>query len=247
MAYLKQIKLAVEGKDDFLYVTDDAEQAEELRRQGAAVLIYLHTGNRDQNFSGFLFAVEDPEDLEPEYIERVYRRLKGLPWNILETSRCLVRETMPEDVEEFYRIYREPAVTRYTEELYSDIEEEKQYAREYMEAVYAFYGFGIWTIVEKSSGAIIGKVGFEYREGFEDPEIGFVIGVPWQRKGYAIEVCRAVLDYGWRALDFQRVRALVEPANTASLGLCEKLGLRIEGKTRINQRTHYQLFIGRPR
>ena len=112
MAYFRQIGLCVEGTEDFLYVTDDAECAEKLRCQGEAVLIYLHPGNRVQNFSGFLFAVEDPEELEPEYIERVYRRLKGLPWNILETDRCRLRETTPEDVDAFYHIYREPAITR---------------------------------------------------------------------------------------------------------------------------------------
>ena len=179
-----------------LYVTDDAAAGEELRSRGEAVIIYLHPENRDQDFSGFLFAVEDPEELEPEYVERAYRRLKGMPWNILETDRCLVRETMPEDVEAFYRIYSNPAITEYMEDLYPDREQEKRYIREYIEKVYTFFGFGVWTVVEKGTGEVIGRAGFSYREGFEDPELGFIIGVPWQRQGYAWEVCRAVLEIG---------------------------------------------------
>ncbi len=223
-SYLKEIEIKVDGQEGILYVTDDADTAEALRREGKAVLIYLHSGNAGQDFSRFLFAVEDPEDLEPEYVERVYRRLKGLPWHILETSRCLIRETTTADVEVFYRIYSHPAITKYMEGLYPEVEQEKQYVREYIEKVYTFYGFGVWTVVEKESGTVIGRAGLSYREGFEDPELGFIIGVPWQRKGYAREVCRAVLAYAAAALEFTRVQALVETENVASLKLCGQLG-----------------------
>lgn len=227
--YLREIRFPLEGGEALLYVTDDRNTAQRLRTQGEAVLVYLHSGNREEDFSAFLFAVEEPEDLEPEYVERVYRRLKGLPWNILETERCLVRETTPEDVEDFCRIYSHPSVTRYMEGLYPDIEEEKAYVREYIKKIYTFYGFGVWTVVEKAGGAVIGRAGVSYRAGFQDPELGFIIGVPWQRRGYAREVCSAILDYGQRALEFTRVQALVAPQNTASLKLCEELGFRREG------------------
>lgn len=234
--YFRVIRFCLEGGEAALYVTDDRKAAQEIRSAGGAVLVYLHSGNRDEDFSAFLFAVEDPEDLEPEYVERVYRRLKGLPWNILETERCLIRETTPEDVEAFYRIYSHPSVTKYMEGLYPDIEEEKAYVRAYIEKVYNFFGFGIWTVVEKKGGTVIGRAGVSYREGFEEPELGFIIGVPWQRQGYAKEVCGAILEYARNALEFTKVQALIEPENVPSLELCAKLGFRrqdsicLEGK-----------------
>ena len=170
--YFRKINFALEGREALLYVTDDRETAQSLRSQGEAVVVYLHPGNREENFSAFLFAVEDPEDLEAEYVERVYRRLKGMPWNILETERCLIRETTPEDVEDFYRIYSHPSITKYMEGLYPEVEAEKAYVREYIEKVYTFFGFGIWTVVEKAGGAVIGRAGFSYREGFQEPELG---------------------------------------------------------------------------
>ena len=242
MAYLRELPVSGEGTEDVLYVTDDAEVGEELRRDGGAVLIYLHSGNRQQDFSRFMFAVEDPEDLEPEYVERVYRRLKGLPWHIMETGRCLIRETVPEDVEAFYEIYSHPAITRYMEGLYPDVEQEKQYVREYREKIYAFYGFGVWTVLEKESGAVIGRAGISYREGYEEPELGFIIGVPWQRKGYGEEVCRAVLSYAEAALDFHRIQDLVETANVPSLRLCGKLGFRRESLVMLGGREHDRLI-----
>ena len=187
--------------------------------------------------------MEDPEDLEPEYVERVYRRLKGLPWNILETDRCLVRETTPEDVEVFYRIYSNPAVTRYMEELYPEVEQEKQYVREYIEKIYTFYGFGVWTVVEKGSGAVIGRAGVSYREGFEEPELGFIIGVPWQGNGYAYEVCEAILAYASAALGFTKLQALVETENLPSIRLCRKLGFDYDSRITLREREYYRLII----
>ncbi len=242
LIYLKEIKVKTDGQEDLLYITDDAETAETLRSEGEAVLVYLHPGNAGQDFSRFLFAVEDPEELEPEYVERVYRRLKGLPWHILETPRCLIRETTPEDVEDFYRIYSHPDITKYMEGLYPEVEQEKQYVREYIEKVYTYYGFGVWTVVEKESGAVIGRAGLSCREGFEDPELGFIIGVPWQRKGYAREVCRAVLAYASAALEFTKVQALVETGNAASLELCRQLGFHRDSEVTLNGREYYLLL-----
>lgn len=243
MAYFKKIHVTTEESQGDLYITDDAKTARALQREGEAVLIYLHPGNQDQDFSGFLFAVEDPEELEPEYVERVYRRGKGLPWYILETPRCLVRETTTEDVEDFYRIYSHPAITKYMEGLYPEIEQEKQYVREYIEKVYTFFGFGVWTVVEKESGAVIGRAGLSYREGFDDPELGFIIGVPWQRKGYAREVCRAVLSYAAAALEFTKVQALVETQNAVSLKLCEQLGFYRDSEITLSGREYYLLYL----
>lgn len=245
MPYLKKINVRTEGKEAALYVTDDSREAGRLRGEGEAVLIYLHGGNADQDFSEYLFAVEDPEELEEEYVERVYRRLKGLPWNILLTDRCLVRETTPEDVGEFYRIYSNPAITRYMEGLYPEAEQERQYIREYIKKVYTYYGFGVWTVVDRGSGAVVGRAGFSYREGFRDPELGYIIGVPWQGQGYGTEVCRAVMEYGWKALDFEQVQALVETGNQVSLRLCEKLGFEREKILTLQGKEYWLLLCGR--
>lgn len=254
MSYLDRVQVpridragieALEAEPAVLYVTDDAQAARNLRAGGEAVLIYLHGNDQEQDFSDFLYAVENPEDLDPEYVDKVYRRLKGLPWDILETERCLIRETTPEDVDDFFRIYSDPAITKYMEGLYPEPEQEKQYIREYIEKVYAFYEFGVWTVVERKSGAVIGRAGFAFREGYADPELGFIIGVPWQRKGYAEEVCLAILDYGWRALGFDRVQALVEPGNEVSLRLCGKLGFREEERVKLQGKIYVRLVLGK--
>ena len=54
--YIKEIKVPISGTEETLYVTDQKDTAEALRRAGEAVLIYLHSGNRNQDFSSYLFA-----------------------------------------------------------------------------------------------------------------------------------------------------------------------------------------------
>lgn len=237
-----KIPVVIDGAEKILYVTDKLREARELKRGGEAVVILLREGNRDQDFSEFPYAVEDLGALDAEYAERVYRRLKKLPWTILETDRCVIRETTPEDVDSFYKIYSNPEITKYMEDLYPEIEEEKQYVREYIDKVYAFYEFGVWTVLEKKSGEIIGRAGFSYRQGYDEPEIGYIIGVPWQRHGYAEEVCRGILEYGWRELHFERVQALVETENEPSLILCDKLGFTAVEELEINGRGFFRLL-----
>lgn len=224
-----------------LWITDCARWAASLRLQQEPVLVLLHEENREQNFSGIMYACENVGELDAGYMEQVYKRYVNLPWDITETDRCVIRETTEEDVDAFWQIYSNSEITRYTEGLYPTIEKEKQYAREYREKVYGFYGFGVWTIVKKDTGEIIGRAGFSYREGYEDPEIGFVIGVPWQRQGYAYEVCSALLQYAGEKLAFERITAFVRPENEASLELCRKLGMETIGEAFINGQSHAQL------
>ncbi len=228
-------------EDARLWITDSARWAHSLKMQGEAVLVLLHEDNGNQDFSGILHACENPQELDAEYIIRVFQRCRGIPWDIAETKRCFIRETTEEDVEAFFEIYENPQITRYMEGLYPTVEKEKQYINEYIENVYGFLGFGIWTIIKKDTDEVIGRAGFSYRDGYEDPEIGFVIGGNWQRNGYAGEVCSTLLDLAKEELGFSKVNAFVRLGNAASLALCEKLGFTKVGETVINAEQHWHL------
>lgn len=229
------------GKD-ILYITDESEIYASLRKKGCYVLPYLHEGVRSEEFPGAAWLIENLEEMDRESLELAYRRLAGLPWDILETGRCRVRETTVEDVDSFYQIYAEPSITAYMENLFADREEEIAYTKDYIEKVYAFYGYGMWTVLEKEKGAVIGRAGIIWREGYDLPELGFVIGVPWQGKGYAFEVCEAILDYAKEELSMERVQALVRPGNEKSLRLCEKLGFARSGETEADGERHILLM-----
>ena len=143
-------------EDGVLWITDQGQRAQELLRFDCPVLAWLHEYNRDQDFSGVRYACENLEELDVDYLEKVYRRYVGIPWDILTTDRCLVRETGAEDLDALYEIYAEPSVTQYTEGLYPEREQEEAYLKDYTENMYYFYNYGVWTICDKTTGQVIG-------------------------------------------------------------------------------------------
>ena len=214
-------------KPDTLILADDPVRIPVLSDAGYAVIALQHAGNASESFSGVKYIFAEPEEVDFDSYLKAWQRLNGLPWDILETKRLKLRETTVEDVDSLYGIYAMPGMTTYMEGLFPDPEDEKRYMRDYIENVYGLMGFGVWSIIEKESGALIGRAGFSIRNGFENIELGFFIGTTWQGKGYAQEACDAVLHYGRRYLEIDTVQALVKEGNTVSEHILEKLGFSL--------------------
>ncbi len=224
-----------------LYLTDNPAFASLLSGRDYPVLAYIHDGNRDKSFGNVKYVIEGFEDVDKEYFVRVWQRLVGKPWHILDTERCSIRETTVEDLEAFYELYSAPSITEYMENLFTDRDEERVYIETYAKTVYEFYGYGMWTVTSKETGEVMGRAGISMREGFEDPELGFMIGIPWQGKGIATEICRKILEYAAEELGFFRVIAFVQPGNQQSIGLLQKLGFAYEEDV-ILKEVRYLLF-----
>lgn len=191
-------------------------------------LLFLHEGNKNAPMQQIPYAVMDFEGIDYAYLCDIYKRFFHIPWTILETERCVLREMTPEDLDALYEVYADPEISRYTEALYEDREQELAYMKDYIEHVYRFCGLGIWVIVEKQLNRLIGRAGLAFRDGYDTPEIGFIIGKEYQRKGYAYEVCRAILKY-CKSLDMKTIRVIYQKENRASEELCKKLGFVITG------------------
>jgi len=211
-----------------LYVCDSSAVAQRLWEQKYPVIIALHEENSYENFSKFTYAVQDLPEVEADFFIKVWQRQKNIPWFVTETSRCYIREMATEDVDALYSIYSDPNVSRYTEQLFEDKDKEKAYIEDYIKNVYAYYGFGNWLVVRKEDDVVIGRAGFDYRPGFDEPELGFVFGTPYQGQGYAYEVCSKLMELCGPVYDLYKVRALAEPENISSCKLLDKLGFHVE-------------------
>lgn len=229
-------------RTNILIVTDSSLVFNCLHGEGYYVIALYHEKNRQQTFQDARYVVENLSELEYRSYEEAFQRLAGLPWSILETNRLKVRESTVFDVEEFYRIYSDPSITYYMEDLFPEKEQEIAYMKAYVDQIYGFYGYGLWTVILKETGKIIGRAGLSVREGYELPELGFVIDVEHQRQGYAFEVCSAILNYAKSELEFEAVQALADENNVASVHLLEKLGFVFDRNVTISDR-HYKLFI----
>ena len=224
-----------ENLNDILFLSDSSELSEILLCSGAYVVGIQHEANISETFPGLRYVFADIDEVGLDSYEKAYQRYARLPWNILDTDRCIIRETTVEDVDEFYKIYADPEMTRYMEGLFKNPEDEKKYQADYIEKVYGLLGFGTWTVVRKEDGRIIGRAGFSVRNGFDDIELGFLIGTEFQRQGYAYEVCKAILEYGRNVLQFDRIITFVKAENLVSIHLCEKLGFVITDEVDIEE------------
>lgn len=215
-----------------LFITDEMEAAREAKKRGEYVVLSypVHGMTPEDCLSDFPYAVETGEEPDENYLKHVISRFRGEPCHILDTERCTVREITVKDVDRLYEIYAEPQITEFMENLYENREEELAYTKDYIRCHYAFYDFGMWIVQEQESGRIIGRAGFDMRPEHEIPELGFMICRECQNRGYAEEVCRALLIYGRQHLGFERVSAFTHPENTASRRLLQKLGFSCRGE-----------------
>ena len=219
-----------ESLQNTLFLADSQKSGELLQKAQAYVVGYEHKRNQGTPLVSAEYIFSGLEDLVADDILYVWNRVTGQPCDVLETEHLLVRETTIEDVDLFYEIYEDVEITRYMEPLFANPEEERAYQAMYIRNIYGLYGYGVWTVIEKRSGEIVGRAGVAPREGCEEPELGFVIGRKWQRKGYAYEVCKAILKYVKTEFSIDRVIAVVHQDNQPSIGLCEKLGFSMEDR-----------------
>ncbi|MBP5660490.1 MAG: GNAT family N-acetyltransferase [Lachnospiraceae bacterium] len=205
-----------------LYVTDSEISYSRILKAGGKALAVVEEGASGTDFAGAEYLCSDVFKAEFKYFDEVWHRFNDLPMTILKTRRLILRETVEADVDSFYEMYKDPRITEFTEGLYDNPEEEKEYVRQYREKVYKVSIFGIYTVIGKKDGAIIGRVGTTIRDGFDEVEVGFVIGTAYQRKGYAFEAMKAILK---RMDGFGEKKrfALVMPGNISSQKLLAKL------------------------
>lgn len=94
---------------------------------------------------------------------------------------------------------------------------------------WALRGFGMWAVEERSSGAFIGRIGLWEPEGWPGTEVGWMLGRAWWGRGFATEAGRAAMDWGFENLPVTELVSLIQPDNTPSIGVAEKLGETFAG------------------
>ena len=239
----RQHELLIDGNLYGITVSDEREALLTAKAVGRA---FVAVG--DEMFSGISveYAGESFEAVDEKYLERVLRRHLGLPWNIIESDRVLIRELTPED----YKFVSKE------ENAFSD---EEQYLA-YLNSQYRFYEYGLWGIERREDGILVGTAGvWNYepkrtgnnrvkirepqnvwrwnkknpeKETAEDfvlqLELGYRTFAPYRRNGYAEEACKLIFSYvgEWYGDEYE-IFAVTKASNTASENLLKKLNFMI--------------------
>jgi len=88
----------------------------------------------------------------------------------------------------------------------------------------ALRGCGLFSVIERDTGAWIGRVGPWMPEGALGPEIGWAFSSAAQGRGYATEAAKAAMDWAFYTLQWTEVIHGIDIGNTASIAVARRLG-----------------------
>ena len=144
---------------------------------------------------------------------------------ILETARLRLREYTLDDVAPLEAVLGDPVAMQWYPAPY-DHAGVKAWIERSMER-YRHDGHGLWAMVLKSSGGVIGDCGCALQEveGKQEMEIGYHVRRDLWGNGYATEAARACMEYAFTRLDARRVISMIRPENINSRRVAEKNGL----------------------
>ena len=208
----------------------EPEQVRNALRRGQAAVMVLNEETPSLDMEGIPYVVYANDLPDIRYFQRVYERVKGIPWTVGETKRCILREMIPTDGEAFLQLYRETPGARFLKDGCETAEKWAAFIEDYRNHMYRFYEFGMWTVILKETGEIIGRVGLSMGGNEGIPQLGYFIAALWQRRGLALEVSLEVLRIAKEELSLERLLLYTAPDNPASIKLAGKLGFLPAGR-----------------
>ena len=159
---------------------------------------------------------------------------------ILTTERLLLRHFHLMDRDAMLRVFGDAEVMRFGDGVQTS-EWVEVWLSICLERYYKTWGFGPYAVVEQSTWEVIGYCGLFYFSdvhGKPEVEIGYRLRRSTWGKGYATEAAQAIRDYAFHTLSIRRLIALIDPANTASLRVAEKIGMQYESEVMFEGYTH---------
>lgn len=155
---------------------------------------------------------------------------------IVQTPRAIVRHATRDDAAFILKLVNEPGWLRFIGDRdVHDLDAARAYIDERLLVNYDKLGFGMYVVNNKASNTPIGLMGFVKRETLDAPDIGYAVSETQQGKGYAFEVCSALINYGWSNLGFDKLYGYCLPDNAPSIRILEKLGMRYQHDQDVNQ------------
>lgn len=148
---------------------------------------------------------------------------------LIQTARLTLRPFAPEDAPHLFELNNDPEVIKYTGDPPFESERAAlEFILQYDQ--YERYGMGRWTVLEKNTGEYLGWCGLKYIASLDEVDIGFRFMQKHWGKGYATESAAACLQYGFKTLGLRRIVGRAMKANTGSIRVLEKIGLRFEAE-----------------
>ena len=148
---------------------------------------------------------------------------------IFETERLFARKLTKDDFGSLCRILQDPEVMYAYEHAFSDAEVNSWLERQLKR--YVTDGFGLWAVILKETGSMIGQCGLTMQgwNGKMVPEIGYLFEKAYWHRGYASEAAKGCKEYAFPSLKLPRVYSIIRDNNLPSLRVAERNGMKLCG------------------
>lgn len=141
----------------------------------------------------------------------------------LETERLIIRPTTLNDVSKIHEMLSDEDTMKYFVEGVYSKEKVHEFINRNQKEVHHF------TVLLKSSKRIVGKISYNPWFMKQTKEIGWIFFKTATGNGYCTEAAKAIVQYAFETEKIHRLVATCHPKNIASVNVCDKLGMRLEG------------------
>ena len=145
---------------------------------------------------------------------------------ILETERLFLREMDEGDYHALCKILQDEKAMYAYEHAFSDAEVQEWLERQL--GRYHEYGFGLWAVICKSTGEMIGQCGLTMQDcdGKQVLEVGYLFQRAYWHQGYATEAAIACKEYAFSQLGAERVYSIIRDNNEPSMRVARRNGMK---------------------
>lgn len=93
-------------------------------------------------------------------------------------------------------------------------------------------GFGLWAVIRRSDGQLIGQCGLTKQVFRDRPvvEIGYLLAQRFWHHGYAIESAQGAKRYAFDQLQVPEVWSIIRDTNFASMNVAIRNGMLVRGR-----------------
>ena len=213
-------------KEPFILVTDSPELSAKVSSEyPQAFLLGYEKEPGEQFFPGTRLVFTDFKDTSPDILIRAFNRKQGRKFYFLQTERLKMRELVFKDIfllisDLWQETFKQASLdlSFYPENLLS-----------YIKHHYEYYDYGL-LMVELRDGTPIGLCGLGEFENSDQEicnELEYMLLPSYRHRGYAREMCRAVISYALKEEGIPKLYARIPSDNLPSLRLARDLGLMV--------------------
>jgi RimJ/RimL family protein N-acetyltransferase len=150
----------------------------------------------------------------------------------LETERLHLRMWKPGDFEPYVQIFAEPAIGQFLEVNGQPLNRHEAWRSLAVQiGHWHLHGFGMFAVVERSTGDFVGRIGALQPEGWPDFELGWALSTRYWGRGYATEAVQACIRWAFSDLQKLHLISVIDPDNANSIRVAERVGETLEGTT----------------